>query len=430
MISRQTVVFISSIEWDFLWQGHQEIATRFAESGNTVLYIENLGVRSPGFRDRKRIAQRLKSLWRAWPRGGITQVDRNLYVCPPLVLPPFGSRLRRACNRVLLKVLLRHVRRRLNLKEGFIVSYLPTDTAVDLAKLLRTSGSTVIYYCIADFSELTPHQTKLKESERALVETSDLVFAQCADLAEHFAQWTQRDIHIFPFGVNLERFDFDAVKPVDNHRQLPGPRIGYVGGIHKHLDIPLLAEMARTRPEWSWVLIGAIQTSVAALQSLPNVHLSGQVPHKELASHIANFDVCIVPYVSSSYTATVVPTKINEYLAMGKPVVSTPLRSVVQFNRDNHSVLVTADNSPTDFLKGIEQALVTANDPLAIGRRRAIAVQADWAERAERMSQLMEQALREKLPQGVAREPHSAIADSRAKVLMDVPGRMLVPELD
>ena len=422
MISGQTVVFISSIEWDFLWQGHQEIATRFAESGNTVLYIENLGVRSPGFRDRKRIAQRLKSLWRAWPRGGITQVDRNLYVCPPLVLPPFGSRLRRAVNQLLLKVLLRRVRRRLNLKEGFIISYLPTDTAVDLAKLLRTSGSTLIYYCIADFSELTPHQTKLNESERTLVQTSDLLFAQCPDLAAHFARWTQSDIHIFPFGVNLERFDFDAARPLDNRQQqLPGPRIGYVGGIHKHFDIPLLVEMARSRPEWSWVLIGAIQTSVAALQSLPNVHLLGQLPHKELASHIANFDVCIVPYVSSSYTATVVPTKINEYLAMGKPVVSTTLRSVVQFNRDNHSVLVTADNSPTDFLEGIERALASANDPLAVGRRRAIAVQADWTERAERMSQLMEQALPEKPQQSVTLEPQSSITDGRTKVLVDVP---------
>src|SRR2546423_15666298 len=111
MLSGRDIILISSIEWDFNWQGHQEIASRLARAGNRVLYVENMGVRSPGLRDARRVAQRFFHWAGSLLDGGVRQVSPDLYVRSPLSLPPFGSRIRHELNRrLLLPLPLRAVR--------------------------------------------------------------------------------------------------------------------------------------------------------------------------------------------------------------------------------------------------------------------------------------------------------------------------------
>ena len=95
MLSGRDIILISSIDWEFNWQGHQEIATRLADAGNRVLYIENMGVRTPGLHDARRVARRFFHWAGSLPDGGVRQVSPRLYVCSPLILPPFGSSMRR-----------------------------------------------------------------------------------------------------------------------------------------------------------------------------------------------------------------------------------------------------------------------------------------------------------------------------------------------
>jgi glycosyltransferase involved in cell wall biosynthesis len=409
VITGQNIIFISSIEWDFLWQGHQEIAIRLARAGNRILYVENMGVRAPGLKDVARVATRLKRWGRSLRTGGVRQVAPNIYVCSPLIMPPFGSGLHRALNRKLFLSLIGRTARKLRMKEALLWTYLPTDTAFDLIRHLRSRASLVVYYCIADFAHLTPHTEKLLESERKIVETSDVVFAQGPELAEHCAKWNH-SVHIFPFGVNLDAFPLDTSgnetksargpansSPVYRVLQgVPRPIIGYIGGMHRHVDFPMLAELARLRPDWSWVFVGAIQTDVGELAALPNVHLLGQQPHYDLVRYIQKFDVCIVPYVDSAYTATVVPTKINEYLAVGKPVVSTSLPAVSDFNR-RHNILLTAPDRANEFLKALEEALRLPNDEVTRIRRREVATLGSWDTRLEAMSDLIECAMKDRV---------------------------------
>ena len=146
----------------------------------------------------------------------------------------------------------------------------------------------------------------------------------------------------------------------------------------------LLVAMAKARPQWSWVYVGPHQTDVTALAALPNVHLLGPRPHDQLARYIHQFDVCTIPYARSVYTDTVVPTKLNEYLAMGKPVVSTDLPAL----GDTPAVLRAIWTTPATeqpFLAAIEAALASPTDATAVSRRRALAEASSWDSRLAEM---------------------------------------------
>jgi len=409
MITGRDIILISSIDWEFNWQGHQEIATRFAEAGNRVVYVENMGVRSPGLHDVRRVAQRFFHWAGSLLDGGLRQVSPRLYVCSPLILPPFGSTAQRHLNsRLLLPFLLSAVEK-LGFKPDIIWTFLPTDTAADLVELFKQLHAVVVYYCIADFAELSPHHNEILKSERLMIQLSDVIFAQCPKLAERCSR-DDKKAEIFPFGVNMSHFANEKVgSNASSHlptstaafsipnflSELPRPVIGYVGGIHRYLDTQMLAAMARARPEWSWVLVGPRQTSVRELKQIPNIYLAGPKVHKELPNYIRGFDVGIVPYKSNGYTATVVPTKINEYLAAGKPVVSTDLPEVIAFN-DNHGIIMTSPNQPSQFIASIEKALSTSTEGDVINQRRTIAALHDWDGCFDRMNQSIERALQQR----------------------------------
>lgn len=395
MITGRDIIYISSIEWDFLWQAHQEIARRLAAAGNRVLYIENTGVRAPGLRDTRRVAARLGRWLRSLKAGGAREVGPNIFVYSPLVMPPFGSTWRRLLNRHVFLRQLRRITRAMRMRDVLLWTYLPTDTAVDIIRTHRTNNSLVVYYNAADFSSLTPNSEKLLESERELVRMSDVVLATCSEQAARFAA-DNSNVHVFPPGVDMSAFPEESettgLQDPLNLSALPRPIIGYLGGLHRFVDYDLVASMAQSRPSWSWVFLGAHQVPLEKLQGLSNVYLLGQQPHEELAGHLRFFDVCIVPYINTSETTTLVPTKINEYLAAGKAIVSTSLPTVCEFNAE-HRILSTTTALAQDFLQAIEIEIPTAHDPELRKQRRSVAALADWQTRLDEMSGFIEEKL-------------------------------------
>ncbi len=408
MITGRNIIFTSSIDWDDQWQAPQELAVRLSQAGNRVLYIENTGVRSPGFRDTRRIVRRMKHWAGALHQHSLRQVGPNLWVHAPLVLPPFGSDIRESFNRHLFLPLIAKAAGRLRMTEPIIWTFLPTDTTLGVLDLLSSTNSRVIYYCAGDFSQLTNDAQQLERNEARLVRRSNIVFTICKELATHCRQWNS-NVHVFPYGVNLKAFpaqDSDFPSKLRSHdgefiwaRQSPtnsgvqskknGHKvIGYIGGWHRHMSVNMLNAMAKARPTWSWVFVGSAEISLSDFADLPNVYFLGQRPHQELARYIRTFDVCIVPYKRSAYTETVVPSKINEYLAMGKPIVSTNLPWVCAFN-ERHQVIVTSQEHPEEFLRGIEHAFSLRDDDALIARRRAVARQSDWETRLKSMSELI-----------------------------------------
>ena len=405
MITNRDIIFISSIEWDFHWQIHQEIASRLANAGNRVLYIENTGVRGPNLKDAQRVATRLRNSMSSVFSRGVREVSPNVHVISPIVLPPFGSPPRRLLNRRLLLPKIKRAARRLGMRDPLLWSYLPTDTALDIIKMLHTNEGAIVYYCGADFSQLTPHVDALRASETTLLKMADVVFTYCPPLVEHCREWNS-NVHNVPAGVDLDVFDDGRLNEngtgadsshIDEETtrrlsSLPRPVIGYVGGMHKFVDYGLLKELARARPRWSWVFVGAVQTEISELAELPNVHILGQQPHTSLAHYIRQFDVCLIPYLNDAATATALPMKLNEYLAVGKPVVSTELPAIRDFNQ-RHQILMTSPNRSDCFLRTIEQALSLPNDEGAIARRREVAALGGWQACLNAMSETIEAVL-------------------------------------
>ena len=405
MLRDRNIICISGIEWDFNWQSSQEMSSRLAANGNRVLFVENMGIRAPGLKDAGRIWNRLRNWSQSLRTRGVREVARNLYVCSPLVLPPFGAS--RGFNARVLLPRVARAARRLGMGDALILTYLPTDTALDLVKLLSTPRSVVVYYRIDNLAALTPHADELRRSERELVETSDLVLANSHELARLPSELSD-NVHVFPPSVNLEAFTPTApeangsngdgplppevLESVERVRRLSRPLIGYVGAISNHINGEMVEESVRRRPEWTWVFVGPGESPLKGLCGLPNEHFSGQQPHRSLANFIREFDVCIIPYRLNSYTATVVPTKLNEYLAVGKPVVSTDLPAVRHFEEE-HKVLNISDEAPGNFLRAVESALSRSGEREAV-RRREAAAHGDWDKRLEDVSALFEAAFK------------------------------------
>jgi glycosyltransferase involved in cell wall biosynthesis len=159
-----------------------------------------------------------------------------------------------------------------------------------------------------------------------------------------------------------------------------------VGGLHQHLDIDLLRKLAREMPDASIVIIGPVLADIGGLESEPNIHLLGPRAWTELPPFLGALDVGLIPYVRSPYTATVYPTKLFEYLAMGCPVVSADLPEVRRLGLPDFAVRIAPDHD--SFITAVRQALSDA-DPFASKRRRDLAEQRDWGAIVTRMAALI-----------------------------------------
>jgi glycosyltransferase involved in cell wall biosynthesis len=389
MLTGKDIICISTIDWDFIWQGPQEVMATLAEMGNRVLFIENTGVRAATVRDLSRIRQRVRN----WLRGnqGFRQVKPNVFVYAPLLLPLPYSRLARRLNRAILIAALRRWMRTVRFRQPIFWTFLPTPLAQDLSRTLRPELT--IFYCVDDLASSSPGARRIAASEAAFFRESDLVFVTSNKLFERATHFRDQ-VHLFPSGVNFRKFEEarhrGAAVPADL-RALGRPVVGYVGGVHQWFDQGLLVEVATRLPRAQFALVGPLQSDTSRLARCRNVHLLGTRPHSELPFYVQGFDVGIVPYRLTDYTANVYPTKVTEYLAMGIPVVSTDLPEIRYFNSAYGEVVAVAHDA-AQFVGALERA-IAGGAPGDAARRIEVAQQNSWDARITQMSALIDEAL-------------------------------------
>ncbi len=404
MLKNENIICISSIDWDFVWQGHQEIMSTFAKNGNRVLFIENTGVRNPNIRDFSRLIKRVKN----WGKSvkGYREVMDNVYTLSPVVLPfPFSKTARLINKRLIIK----SIKKWMNAIEFYnpvIWTFLPTGLALDIINCI--DKKLLVYYCIADFEELAGNSKNIKLTEEKVIRSCDLVFAQGKILEKKCKKFNE-NVSVFPFGVNIDVFEDCKVSnshTPDDIKDINKPIIGYVGGVHRHIDYGLICDMARQNPGWSIVFIGPIQVDVSKTEKFPNIYFLGKKAFESLPGYLSRFDVCIIPYKLTEYTKTVYPTKMNEYHALGKPVVSTSLPEVVEFNKTNNNIVRIAGNDK--FVNRVNDALNDNSDIFRNERINSARVNS-WPNRIEQMSDLIELAIQNK--------PKNEAIDWQAKLI-------------
>lgn len=214
-----------------------------------------------------------------------------------------------------------------------------------------------IYDCMDELSAFKNAPASLKQNEAELMLKADIVFTGGQSLYE--AKKTLRG-NIYPFPSSIDKAHFEKARCCDDdpsdQSSIPHPRIGFFGVIDERMDIPLLDEMARRRPEWQFVLIGPIvKIDPHSLPAHANIHYLGARSYQELPSYLAGWDIAMMPFALNESTKFISPTKTPEYLAGGKPVVSTAIRDVVNPYGDNGLVYIAKDAD--DFIQGIESQM-------------------------------------------------------------------------
>lgn len=394
MLKGENIICISSIDWDFIWQGHQEIMSIFAKDGNRILFIENTGVRTPRIRDFSRLRSRLKNYLRGIK--GIREEMHNLFVYSPIVLPFPYSRIARWINSHLILSTIKRWMKEIDFVDPIIWTFLPTGLTLDIVN--NINYRLFIYYCIDNFAVSSSGAKKVKIFEKNVIKNSDLVFVTSHALHDYCRSYN-KNVNIFPFGVNLGSFEKirqETVLVPEELREINKPIIGYIGGIHRWIDFSLINSIASRLQDFSFVFVGPLQKDIAELRAAKNIHFLGNKKHEYLPYLIKHFDACIIPYIICDYTKNVYPTKLNEYLSMGKSVISTNLPEINYFNKKYGNIVYVANDS-NEFCEYIMKALNETGDESLKKKRTAVAGENSWRNRVEEMSFLIDSAIETKL---------------------------------
>ena len=336
MLHDRDIICISSIDWDFIWQGHQEIMTTLAAQGNRVLFMENTGVRPP--RPARSSAHRgtpreLAARRRRVPGGAREPVRATRRSCCRCRTrrSRCGSTRCCCCGRCDGGCARRASTR------PIVWTFLPTPLVLATAPRSRPGAQRLLLHRRLR-SELARRARGSCAASRSCSSDADLVFVTSEQLRGARCASDER-VHLFPFGVDYPAFESvregDEAPPADVRGSAAADRrlrrrpasVGRPGAARAR---------SRTRmPDASVVLVGPIQTDVSTLTGVPNVHLLGARSHARACRATSRPSTsALVPYRLSEYTANVYPTKLNEYLALGIPVVATDLAEIRRFNAD------------------------------------------------------------------------------------------------
>lgn len=391
MLTGKDIICISSIDWDFIWQTHQEIMSRFARNGNRVLFIENTGAREPNIKDIPRIKHRIEN-WLKGVKGFRMEMD-NLYVFSPLILPFPYSRIARWINHYLMLPVLRRWLKVMDFNNPIIYIFLPTPLSLDI---IDNFNKKIVIYYFADSLRVISHN-RIRKSQTGLLKKADLVFVTARQMYDESRSYGDK-VYVFSPGVDFRKFEMAMMRkrhePGEKINGLKRPIIGYVGGVHKWVDQGLVKSIAEKYPEYSFVFIGPIQADVSLLSGLRNIHFFGKYDHDIVPYFIKEFDICIIPYLLSDYTKNVYPSKLNEYHAMGKPVISTNLPEIVNFNSKNDN-LIYIGRAYEEFGNHISEIL-NNNTKELISKRIESAKKNNWDIKIEQMSSLIEAEIERK----------------------------------
>lgn len=326
------LICLSHLRWDFVYQRPQQLVSRCARA-HRVFFVEE-----PVFDAEKawlhvsdRPDQNVRVLVAHLPWGPTEEEHGQMY-------------------RALLDDFLRE-----NEVQNYVLWYYTPMMASWTATL---EPEAVVYDCMDELSAFAGAPPVLRGRETQLLRRADLVFTGGQSLYE-----AKRDQHpsvyAFPSSVDVPFFSKALTiteEPADQ-QVIPRPRLGFYGVIDERLDVDLLGAVAELRPSWQWTIVGPVVSKIdpATLPRHPNIHYLGSKAYSDLPAYLSGWDVALLLFAHNESTRFISPTKTPEYLAAGKPVVSTSIRDVVRPYGDQG--LAHIADTPKDFVAACEEAM-------------------------------------------------------------------------
>ncbi|HSV18264.1 MAG TPA: NAD(P)-binding protein [Casimicrobiaceae bacterium] len=373
-----SLIVFSHLRWDFVYQRPQHIMSRLARHWR-ILFVEE-----PVFDPGDPYAE-LRA-----PLTNVTVMRPHT----PLTSPGFHD------DQIpLLQKLVSQTVEREHL--GRYGAWLYTPMALPL--LQKLTPDVLVYDCMDELTGFRGAPRQLQQRETALLTMANLVFAGGPSLYEARRN-RHPSVHAFPSSVDASHFARarDTGATSAEVAGLPRPRLGYFGVLDERLDLSLLRTMAEERPDWQICLVGpTAKIDAGSLPHAPNLHYFGQRRYEDLPGMLAGWDVCLLPFARNEATRFISPTKTLEYMAAGKPIVSTPIADV----RTLYGDAVRFAETPAEFIAACERSLV---EPAEERRTREVAAEAmlartSWDDTVARMQALVEAASTAGMTEGAAR---------------------------
>jgi UDP-galactopyranose mutase len=358
------LVCLSHLRWDFVYQRPQHLLSRCARERRVIFFEE------PHYGDGLRL--------------DVRRSEEGVLVAVPHL--PESVRGRRDREEALLQALLARLFAEQHVRDHVLWYYTPMPIA--WTRHLRPLG--VIYDCMDELSAFKFAPPELVAREGELFSRADLVFTGGQSLYEA-KRGKHPHVYAFPSGIDREHFGLArqvTEEPADQ-AGIPHPRVGFFGVVDERFDLELLDSLSRERPDWHFVIIGPIvKIDPEVLPRGANVHYLGGKSYKELPSYLAGWDVATLLFALNEHTRFISPTKTPEYLAAGKPVVSTSIRDVVRPYGELGMVRI-ADDAPS-FVAAAEELMRAGADPDWLSRVDTLLAQNTWDRTWARMSELIE----------------------------------------
>lgn len=387
MIEERDIVCMSPMTWDDHWGTPQQLMSRLAPSNRVFFVDQPISPLSLLTGVRKRNA-----VWRQFRRwlSGPRKVADNVWAgAPPPILPMRTRKTVHTINAWILRWWLSRQVRRLGMRDVVFWNFQPAMPGVASA----VKPAVKMFHLIDDFSG-TPYWWEnakhLLAREGESAREADVVVCTGRKLVESRRKYNS-NIHFVPEGADVASFgraaDPELAVP-EGIASLPGKVVGYVGVIDFRLDVPLMERMAREHPDWSIALVGPVKgdtQDMTALRAMANVHFYGRQDLSDVPSFVKGMDVCLLPYILNDFTHHIFPLKLYEYLAAGKPIISSAMDEMVPF--DGRELVVA--RSHDEFIAAVARAIELETPELA-AERREMARNQSWDDRVEQISDILE----------------------------------------
>ena len=366
------LVCFSHLRWDFVFQRPQHLLKRLSKTFNIFFFEEPIHD-STG-----------KDYYTFLNRG------ENIVV----FVPHIKADLNADDNRAAQKSLFDRFMDKRNLADHLFWYYTPM--ALEYSR--KYNPELTVFDCMDELSAFKFAPEELKTLEKELLVKADIVFTGGHSIYE--AKKNQH-ANIYAFPSSIEKEHFAKARSIQNKNNSGQVRLGFFGVIDERFDIGLIRDIAIQKPEWQIVLIGpVVKIDPATLPENNNIHYLGPKSYEELPDHLASWDIALIPFLLNESTRFISPTKTPEYLAAAKPVISTPIRDVIDPYGKNR--LVHIASNAADFIEAAEKELKKKQNDEWLKQVDKFLALNSWDKTGNQMLDLIKETIKEKYCTSIA----------------------------